>query len=104
MDNIEERNSLSGYLEGNWQPVTKEIHRAVCKVGREKMRIKTGQSITHNLYLDSDLPNTDGQMCRWRGQSQQDLKADFTSGPDPTPVVGPPQVFHSRYRGKRESF
>ena len=45
MDNIEESNSVSGYLEGNWQPVTKEIHRAVCKVDRDKMRTKTGQSI-----------------------------------------------------------
>ena len=52
MDNIEESNSMSGYLEGNWQPVTKEIHRAVCKVGRDKMRTKTGQSIYQNFCVD----------------------------------------------------
>ena len=71
MDNIEERNSMSGYLEGNWQPVTKEIHRAVCKVGRGNMEtcilIKTCRTLMVNCAGGGDDPSR-----TWRRTLPQD--------------------------------
>ena len=32
LDGVEEKNKASGFMDGNWPPVQKEIHRAVCKV------------------------------------------------------------------------
>ena len=32
LDGVEEGNSASGFMDGNWPPVQKEIDRAVCKV------------------------------------------------------------------------
>ena len=32
LDGVEEGNAASGFMDGNWAPVQKEIDRAVCKV------------------------------------------------------------------------
>ena len=32
LDGVEEGNVASGFMDGNWSPVQKEIDRAVCKV------------------------------------------------------------------------
>ena len=32
LDGVEEGNAASGFMDGNWSPVQKEIDQAVCKV------------------------------------------------------------------------
>ena len=57
LDGVEKGNSASGYMDGNWPPVQKEINRAVCKVLSLLQTFQLKLAMVHHHLKDLRIPH-----------------------------------------------